>query len=35
VEGVTTALVTAGKLTHRQAGTIVRAAAASDKGETR
>jgi hypothetical protein len=35
VETVTTALVTAGKLTHRQAGTIVRAAAASDKGEAR
>jgi plastocyanin len=33
VEAVTTALVTAGKLTQRQAGTIVRAAAASDKGE--
>ncbi|MEU4623253.1 plastocyanin/azurin family copper-binding protein [Actinoplanes sp. NPDC023801] len=35
VEAVTTTLATAGKLTHRQAGTIVRAAAASDKGETR
>ncbi|MFC4065918.1 cupredoxin domain-containing protein [Actinoplanes subglobosus] len=33
VETVTTGLVTAGKLTQRQAGTIVRAAAASDKGE--
>jgi plastocyanin len=33
VESVTTALVTAGKLTQRQAGTIVRAAAASDRGE--
>ncbi|MEU8662181.1 OmpL47-type beta-barrel domain-containing protein [Actinoplanes philippinensis] len=33
VEAVTTTLVTAGKLTQRQAGTIVRAAAASNKGE--
>ncbi|GIF44173.1 OmpL47-type beta-barrel domain-containing protein [Actinoplanes xinjiangensis] len=33
VERVTGALVTAGRLTQRQAGTIVRAAAASDRGE--
>ncbi|BEL03547.1 hypothetical protein Q0Z83_017380 [Actinoplanes sichuanensis] len=33
VEAVTNTLVTAGKLTQRQAGTIVRAAAASDRGE--